>query len=283
MTVRAEAPAKVNLALRVLRQEASGFHAIRSLAQTVGWTDALEADTHAEDALEVRGAEVPTGTDNLVWKALNLYREAAEKMVRLQITLTKEIPTAAGLGGGSADAAAALRIATELIPGEVNLAELAPRVGADVPFCVKGGTALVSGVGDRVEAVDPQAGYWLGVVVPPFELAAGDVYHAWDQLDGPADEGVSGAAVPPPLRDYTPLVNDLYPAAVSLNPGLDDWRASLQSAWDRPVMMSGSGPSLFGYFADENEAGDAIEAIPPGARAAQAAAPVSQGARITDR
>ena len=285
MTLHAEAPAKVNLGLRVLGRAATpGLHRISSLAQAIDWQDDLQAEISDEDRLEVVGASLPSGIENLVWKAINLYREASEKVVRLRLRLVKRIPTAAGLGGGSSDAAAALLIARRVGGGEVEPAELAPTVGADVSFCLVGGTAIVNGSGEVVDPVDPPpAGYRLVLAVPPVELSAAAVYRAWDESGGPVDVGFSGTSLPPSLREHAPLGNDLYPAAVALHPLLDEWRAELQTRWGRPVFMSGSGPTLFGYFLDEDEAEEALGQVPAGLRAATTAAPTAHGARIVDR
>ncbi len=284
MTMHAEAHAKVNLGLRVVRRTASGMHEIRSLAQSIDWKDSLEVTPADSDRLEVEGAELPSGSDNLVWKAISLYREVAERVIRLDLVLRKEIPTASGLGGGSADAAAALLVVDELSGGNVELGELAPKVGADVPFCLVGGTAVVTGFGERVDRVRHSGGYCLALVVPPVELSAGAVYQAWDGIEATrASEEMTGSDLPPELREYAPLGNDLSAAAVALHPPLDDWRATLRHAWGRPVAMSGSGPTLFGYFADKDEAKGALAVVPPGARASAAAEPAQRGATITDR
>ncbi len=91
---------------------------------------------------------------------------------------------------------------------------------------------------------------------------------------------MSGGDLPPSLRAYAPLVNDLFPAARSLQPELDDWRAELSTSWDRQVLMSGSGPSLFSFFADEEETSEALSLVPAAARSAFAAAPIGSGATV---
>lgn len=267
MAERWECPAKVNLSLRVGRRDASGYHPLSSLVQTLSWVDDLTIEEADDDVLTVEGAELPEGGDNLVWRALDalgLPRPA------LRMVLVKRIPVAAGLGGGSSDAAGALAACGRLIgaPAE-GIVAAAARTGADVPFFLTGGTAVMEGRGERIGPRPELGGFALAVVVPPFELATADVYRRWDELGEPAGPApAAGRSLPPSLRLEDPLVNDLVPAAVSLVPALADWMRDLARSWGRPVMMSGSGPSLFGFFADEEEASAAAAEAPPGARAA---------------
>ncbi len=146
-----------------------------------------------------------------------------------------------------------------------------------MPFCVVGGTALVTGRGDVVSPVPAVAGYALAMVVPPVELSTPAVFRAWDDLGGPAGPALPQAAVPPGLRAFEPVRNDLYPAAASLAPAVDEWRAELEARWGRPVALSGSGPSLFAFFVDADEAASALDHIPGGARAAESVEPVGSG------
>jgi 4-diphosphocytidyl-2-C-methyl-D-erythritol kinase len=122
-------------------------------------------------------------------------------------------------------------------------------------------------------------GYALGIAVPDFELSTPDVYRAWDEIGEPEGPAFPDSALPPGLRTFAPMRNDLQPAAEAIAPELADWRSELANRWGRPVAMSGSGPALFGFFVDEDEANDAVSAHPAGARAVHAAVPVPQGWR----
>ena len=176
---------------------------------------------------------------------------------------------AAGLAGGSADAAAALVAVEKLwhVPRSTSMT-VAAGVGADVPFCLRGGFAWMEGHGERLTAIEPgPTDYALAVVVPPFELATAAVYRCWDRLGEPQGEAVDGKHLPPSLRTFGPFVNDLYPAAVDLRPELGDWQVELANRWERPVMLSGSGPALFAYFGDRSEASEAAGLGPAEARA----------------
>lgn len=282
--MQALAHAKVNLSLRVDSLAGDGYHPLHGVFQSISWSDRLELAPSDEDRVTAwDGGTVADDTDNLAWRAVTIMRAATDATQRLHLRLQKEIPIAAGLGGGSADAAAALQLSRRMLGGSQALAEaMAPQLGSDVPFCLSGGTALVEGRGEIVTPLEPHGGYGLALVVPPIELATPRVYAAWDRLGAPVGPRIAVSDLPPVLRPHAPLVNDLYPAAVSLAPHLDDWRDELGAAWGRPVMMSGSGPTLFGLFVDRDEAEAALDVIPRGARAVHAAEPLPVGWRIED-
>jgi len=282
--IEAIACAKVNLSLRVGRRLPDGLHRLSGLFQSVAWVDRLSVAFADEDALvSVAGGDVISGWDNLAWRAVTAVRATVGSPRPLAVAMDKRIPTQAGLGGGSADAAAALAAAGLLfdVPAG-SLEDMAAGLGSDVPFCLLGGTAEVGGTGAAVKTRRPAGAFALAVVVPPIELATGTVYTRWDELGSPAGPGISGADLPPQLRGAGPLVNDLYPAAAAVAPQLDDWRAELMELWGRPVALTGSGPGLFGYFLDRAEAQHALEGLPPGARAAAAAVPVPFGWALRD-
>lgn len=274
-----EAPAKLNLSLLVRSPDPGGYHQIRSLVQTVEHCDLLEFDETDEDRLEVVGADLPDGGDNLVWKAISGLPRPS-----LSIRLVKRIPVAAGLGGGSSDAAAALGAVGEITGvARPRLVELAQEVGADVPFFLTGGTAWLEGYGERISA-GPELGEWaVAVAVPNFELSTPDVYRRWDRLGGPIGDEARTRSLPPPLRKIEVVRNDLTPAALDLRPELGDWMSDLADRWERPVAMTGSGPALFSFFPDLDEAESAVNAAPSGARSVFAAAPRWRGAGPPER
>lgn len=278
--MEAEAFAKVNLSLRLRARDASGYHPLRSLVQSVDWADRLALEGAESDSFVVTGLPAPADESNLAWRALEAVRAVALQRAPVALALEKRIPISAGLGGGSADAAATLALAA----GRFGLSAaermaLAPGLGSDVSFCLAGGTAWMEGYGERVTSVPPPAGFWLAVVVPPFEISTGAAYARWDALEGPEGPAVEGRDLPPGLRPYEPLGNDLVPAARSLAPGLGDWAADLQRRWGRAVLMSGSGPSLFAFFPTASEAAGAA-AVVSGARGARACRSMPQGWQV---
>jgi 4-diphosphocytidyl-2-C-methyl-D-erythritol kinase len=212
--------AKLTVSLKVTGVRADGYHLLDAEMVTVDLADTLEFS--AGDGLEVSGegaGDVPTGADNLVRRALAAVGR------RAHVRLTKRIPPGAGLGGGSADAAAVLRWA-----GCGDL-DLAARLGADVPFCVIGGRARVRGVGEVVEPLTfgEVAGRRYTLLTPPFEVLTSEVYRAWDELGGPMGPGV----------------NDLEGAALLVEPRLGEWRQRLGDATGQVPALAGSGSTWF--------------------------------------
>lgn len=215
------APAKLTLSLRVTGTRSDGYHLIDAEMVTLDLADSVELDPHGEglEIVDGSGAAVPglgPPEENLVSRALRACGRSA------RVRVVKEIPAGAGLGGGSADAAAVLRWA-----GVTDL-ELAARVGADVPFCVIGGRARVEGIG---EIVTPLAYRPLvfTLLTPPLHCATEVVYRVWDEMGGPT--GANG--------------NDLEPAALAVEPDLARWRDELAVRTGVTPRLAGSGSTWF--------------------------------------
>ena len=274
--MKGRAYAKVNLSLRVGALGDDGLHSIFSLAQSIDWSDQMTLVLAEDgDTFVVRGADLDAGDDNLAWRAVSQMRDGSQPAVGLE--LEKTIAIAAGLGGGSADAALGLALGAELFrrsPSDAVAA--AADLGADVAFCLAGGTALLEGSGDQVKPLAAADDFVVAIIVPPFELATPAVYGRWDELDGPIGPQMEARHLPASLREHSPLINDLQPAAVDLVPELGDWISDTASAWGQPVAMSGSGPSLFSLFGTVEEAADAVAAV-SGVRASAATRPVPVG------
>lgn len=279
--MRAHAYAKVNLGLQIRRRDANGYHPLRGVFQTIDWCDDVTIEDADEDAMEVPGGGAPEDDTNLAWRAVAAARNAGSNVGPLRVTLTKRIPSPAGLGGGSADAAAALNLAAKrFFVSFDDVRRIAVDLGSDVPFAVVGGTAIVTGHGEFVSPQPDASGFALAIVVPPITLDTASVYRSWDKLEGPRGPKVGAGDLPPALRDYAPLTNDLYAAAVSVDAAIDEWRSELASRWTVPVMMTGSGAALFAYFPTREEAEDAISHAPPEATAVRAAEPIARGWEI---
>lgn len=234
---RIVAPAKLTLSLRIVGVRDDGYHLIDAEMVSLDLCDELqirenlrptsEPDGSSTSSVEMRGpfaAGIDAGEDNLVHRALRFVGRHAH------VVVTKNIPHGGGLGGGSTDAAAVLRWA-----GRTSAADIAASavIGADVPFCVRGGHALVRGIGDDVTFLDDRALEdalrHFTLVVPPLLVSTPAVYRAWDDLGGP--RGDNG--------------NDLEPAAIHVEPRLALWRDRIQAACGRRPTLAGSGATWF--------------------------------------
>lgn len=262
-------------------RDAAGFHPLRGLFQTVDWYDGVVLDDADEDGIEVPGGGAPADETNLAWRAVAAARAIGRRSRPVRVVVEKQIPSPAGLGGGSADAAAALNMAARSFLVDFDAVKrIAYELGSDVPFAVVGGTAIVTGRGEYVSPQPKVGGFALAIVVPPLNLTTAAVYHAWDRLDGPVGPEIGASDLPPALREYEPLANDLYPAAVAVDPSIDEWRAELEHRWGVPVVMTGSGAALYAYLPTRSEAEDAVSQAPSEARSVRAVEPVNKGWEI---
>ena len=268
MVIEERAYAKLNLILHVGRARADGLHPLCSLFASIELADDLRGARaeQGEDVVECPGIE----GDNLALGAIAAFRARSGGLPDgpVRVRIDKHIPVAAGLGGGSADAAAALRIVNRMSGTPLDAAalrELATGVGADVPSQIEPGHALVQGVGELVEplALPPLA----AVLVPGAEgLRSADVYAELDRLGGGRERldaaplrELAGAA---PERLAAALENDLEPAALSLRPELAGTLERLRAVGALGAAVSGSGPTCFGLFAERPAAEAAAAAIP---------------------
>ncbi len=268
--MRATAYAKLNLTLRVLGRRDDGFHELEAL--TVSFADPhdvveVQAVPHPGGiSLEVVGetAGVPTGPENLAVRAGEaLLVRAGRSGHGVKMTLRKKIPAGGGLGGGSADAAGALRAIQRLLEVEIDdagILELGASVGSDVPFCLTGGAAWMRGRGEVLEPAPVQSGMPVVVVIPPFSMATRDVYAAWDELGGPSSPREVPA--PPGIAHLVETcANDLEPAAEAVEPRLVDFRGDLEAAAGMPALLAGSGSAFTVMVGDDQAVGSVVRKI----------------------
>jgi 4-diphosphocytidyl-2-C-methyl-D-erythritol kinase len=260
--------AKLNLVLHVGPPQPDGLHPIASIFASLDLADDVRVRPGGGpgDTVECEGVDGP----NLAAAALAAFRAEVPSLPPLDVRIDKRIPVAAGLGGGSADAAATLRAANRLAGNPLDadaLRAIAATLGSDVPSQVEPGHALVAGTGEVVEpiALPPLA----AVLVPQAEgLSTGDVYAQLDRMEGWRDllvvEDVRAAVDSDPSSWETAFENDLQQAALSMRPELAAVIAGLRAAGALVARVSGSGPTCFGLFADPNAA-QATAAAMPGA------------------
>jgi 4-diphosphocytidyl-2-C-methyl-D-erythritol kinase len=266
--IAARAPGKVNLSLFVGAPRADGLHPLVSVVQAVSLADELTLGPGGEaDEVVCPGVE----GSNLAARALALFREATGWDAPPQrLTIRKRVPVAAGMGGGSADAAAALRLAAHAAGGAPAglLHELAVELGADVPSQLAPGRVLMHGAGEHVEPLADPAPFGLVIVPSPHALSTADVYRTFDERGGgrTSAELERAAAAPEP----PPPVNDLQDAAIALCPVIAGTLAGVRAAGASVAMVSGSGPTVFGLYPTPDAARraaaslGAIAAVPVG-------------------
>jgi 4-diphosphocytidyl-2-C-methyl-D-erythritol kinase len=255
------APAKLNLRLLVGPRRPDGYHPLRTLMVAIDLCDVLTA--RASPARRVRCPGLD-GRDNLAWRALDELEREVGRPLPLDLRIEKRIPAQAGLGGGSSDAAAALRAADRLHGlglADEALERVAARVGSDVPFFVRAGAQWAGGRGERLARADPPR-FAAVLATPPIGLSTARVYSAFDRLPAPpADDGAPAPAGFPELAGW--VRNDLWPAALTLAPRLGALARDLRAAGAPAVLLCGSGSCLAGLFPDRDAAEVAATLLPP--------------------
>ena len=266
------APAKINLALHVTRRREDGYHDLESLIVFADVADELQAVAASADSLEISGpfaGALGTGGTNLVMRAVGAFRQRWPGLVPegLSMHLVKRLPVAAGIGGGSADAAAALRILVRMASAPVpfgELADLAATLGADVPACLMSRPLVARGVGEILSPLSAFPNSYVVLVNPLVPVATADVFRRLR-----AHDNYPMPALPEPLTRPAQLGlwlaetrNDLQPPAVKLVPEIgyivDDLAETQGCILSR---MSGSGATVFGLFGSEGQAHQAAQVM----------------------
>src|SRR5207253_1996185 len=269
VTIRAHA--KVNLDLRVLGTRADGFHELRTVFQALALHDVIRCIPRPGPfAIECAAAGIPLDQTNLIWRAAqtlwrSLRRAGAVRDVVVQ--LEKQIPQQAGLGGGSADAAATLMALAGLWRVRVRpsqLTDLAAHIGSDVPFFLSGGTALGLGRGDEVYPLADLPRHWIVLLIPGFGVSTAEAY-GW--YDGERDRGRGQATreaqyVPGPWPSRAAqMINDLEAPIARHYPEIEQMKLSLRRNGALAAAMSGSGSTVFGLFQKRSDAARAVERL----------------------
>lgn len=256
--VRISAPAKINLYLHVTGRRADGYHLLDSLVVFAGIADELSVTPAEGWSLVIEGPfadKIPAGSDNLVAKAATALAGICGQAPDVEVRLTKNLPPAAGIGGGSADAAAVLHALCRIWqrdPGEPAIQDLALSLGADVPVCLAGRPVFFGGVGEQLTAAPGLPDCWLVLVNPGVEVPTPSVFRA---RTGPFSQGGRFGDPPGTVAELAAVLaargNDLMAPALTLAPVIGTVLAALE---DRPgcllARMSGSGATCFGLFAE---------------------------------
>ena len=260
--MRLLANAKINLSLDVTGIRDDGYHEVSMIMQSVDLADILDIAKNEGDSiiLTCDNNDLPCDEHNLVMRAARALMDAADRHDGLNIHLTKNIPMAAGLAGGSADAAAALAGINELCGFGLSVDELKQiggRIGADIPFCIQGGTCLAEGIGEILTPVSPLPDCCIVMVKPPFDVSTAYVYKNLDPL-------LTGDIYHPDTHRMISLIeagnipdiahdlgNILETVTVAGYPEISDIKNRLMDCGAAGSLMSGSGPTVYGIFTDE--------------------------------
>lgn len=269
--ITCQSAAKINLSLDILSRRDDGYHELQSIAHTVGLWDTLTFDFDAAPGISLQcNREDLCSDNNLCIKAAHTWLDAARQLAdvslhSLAISLEKQIPSGAGLGGGSGNAAATLLAINRYFDNlldDTQLIHLAATLGADVPFFLRGGCALFEGIGERLTSL-PNLNAWVLLVQPEMSLSTAMVYNQWDNLNRKSfcATGVLQGAVMAgnlPLIGQT-LSNDLRAAAQAAGVDIEAIIAQLGQNDALGVEMTGSGSAVFALFDTEEKARDAAQ------------------------
>lgn len=270
--------AKINIGLDVLRRRADGYHEVKMIMQTVDLYDELILEKRKQPGIALRtdNGELPLDGDNLICKAAELLIREKDIQEGVNIMLTKRIPIAAGMAGGSADAAATLRGLNELFGLGYSVPELQTlgvKLGADIPYCIVGGTMLSEGIGEILTPLPAPPAAYLVIAKPDINVSTAYVYgnlHA-DMLTWHPDiDGMIDALRKQDLGGITGrLGNVLETVTVREYPVIERIRELLKMQGAENALMSGSGPTVFGIFKEKETAERAAEAVECGKLAKQ--------------
>lgn len=265
--VTRKAYAKINLGLDVLRRHPDGYHEVKMIMQTVGIYDVLtfrkaeRKGDFPEITISLDKEELPCDKNNLIYKAAELIMRACDIKEGVDITLNKNIPIAAGMAGGSTDAAAVFHGLNELFGLSMSLEDMKQmgvKIGADVPYCIIGGTALSEGIGEILTPLPPPPGAWLLIARPDINVSTKFVYenlHA-DRLEKHPDiDGMADALKNGNLKGITDRMgNVLETVTVKEYPVIAQIKDEMKKGGAENALMSGSGPTVFGIYKDKETA-----------------------------
>lgn len=266
---KTKAYAKINLGLDVIGRLENGYHEVKMVMQTVGIYDELYFE-QAESGIVVTtdSGELPTDENNLIYKSAQLMMETYGIAAGVRIHLKKNIPIAAGMAGGSTDAAAAMKGMNRLFDlgcSMKKLMELGVRIGADVPYCIMGGTALAEGIGEKLTALPPAPECILLVAKPDINVSTKYVYEHLDAEEVAEHLDIDGMVAAIEAESLQGILdrmgNVLETVTAKEYPIIDIIKNRMKELGAAQAMMSGSGPTVFGIFTDEAKAYEAYEQI----------------------
>lgn len=258
-----KANGKVNLGLDVVGRREDGYHLVKMVMQSVRLYDRLEftATKSSGIVIESNLRFLPTNENNLIYKAIELIRKDYGIKDGMHVKLDKRIPVAGGMAGGSTDAAStlvAMNTMFDLEIGSEKLSEYALSLGADVPYCLMGGTALAEGIGEKLTPLPAVPDAHVLLVKPPISVSTPAIYSKYDEVTDPVHPDIDGIIEAIGEHDLRKLCdrmgNVLEPVTTALNPVIADIEERVRRMNPAGVLMSGSGPTVFAVFSDRKAA-----------------------------
>ncbi len=265
-----KALAKINLGLDVLGKREDGYHDVRMIMQTIHLYDRVEIKKTRSPHIHVETNlyYLPVNEDNLVYRAAKLMKDEFQIKEGVRIVLQKFIPVAAGLAGGSSDAAAVLVGMNRIFNlglKQSKLMELGLKIGADVPFCIMRGTALAEGIGEKLTALPPMPKCPVLIAKPAISVSTKAVYEGlklYDGMEHPDIDGVMEGIQQKDLKGVAShMGNILETVTIPMYPVIKDIKKLMMDNGALNAMMSGSGPTVFGLFPNEKEIRRAYDAL----------------------
>ena len=259
-SIRLKARAKINLGLDVLGKREDGYHEVRMVMQTIGIYDRLILTKIPEEEIRITSnlAFLPVNENNLIYKAIKLLKDEYHFPGGVSVDLNKFIPVAAGMAGGSTDAASTMFGVNRLFGLNLSMGkmmELGVRLGADVPYCVMRGTALAEGIGEKLTRITPVPHMWILIAKPQINVSTRLVYEQLDmggiQKNPDIDAIIRAIEAQDVVRIAQSMGNVLENVTVPLYPVIETIKQDMLSHGAINAMMSGSGPTVFGIFPDE--------------------------------
>lgn len=259
-SIRLKARAKINLGLDVLGKREDGYHEVRMVMQTIGIYDRLILTKIPEEEIRITSnlAFLPVNENNLIYKAIKLLKDEYHFPGGVSVDLNKFIPVAAGMAGGSTDAASTMFGVNRLFGLNLSMGkmmELGVRLGADVPYCVMRGTALAEGIGEKLTRITPVPHMWILIAKPQINVSTRLVYEQLDmggiQKHPDIDGIIRAIGAQDVVRIAQSMGNVLENVTVPLYPVIETIKQDMLSHGAINAMMSGSGPTVFGIFPDE--------------------------------
>ena len=268
--IELKALAKINLGLDVLGKRDNGYHDVRMIMQSIYLYDTVRIEKTEQPGISVTSnlKFLPTGEDNIAYKAAKLIRDEFGISGGIRITLNKHIPVAAGLAGGSSNAAAVLFGMNRLLGlglSEKGLMERGVQLGADVPYCILRGTVLAEGIGEELKPLPPMPKCTVLIAKPPVSVSTKTVYEALDSREITEHPDIDGIIEGLENRDLRKIAesmgNVLETVTIPMHPVIEDIKQEMLRSGAIGAMMSGSGPTVFGLFENRSAAREAQRRI----------------------